>query len=69
MFQHFTTIDLRQAFLDLANEPFVVSHQPLDRFMYQRCTVAPLLRSKTVKLSLQLWRGIIPRVSFGSRLP
>src|SRR2546425_11053238 len=58
MFQHFATIDLSQAFFDLADEPFVVTHQTLDCFMHQRFTVASLLRGNTVKLSLQLWRKI-----------
>ncbi len=58
MLQHFTTIDLCQAFFHLADEPFVVTHQSLDGFMHERFTVASLLRSNTVKLSLQLRRKI-----------
>src|SRR5437879_832440 len=34
LFQHFTAIDLRQTFFDLADEPFVVTHQTLDCFMH-----------------------------------
>jgi hypothetical protein len=39
----------------LANEPFVVTHQTLDRLMHQRFAVASLLRGNAVKLSLQFW--------------
>ncbi len=54
--KHFTTIDLRESFFDLADEPFVLTQQSLDCFMHQRFTVASLLRGNTVKLSLQFWR-------------
>src|SRR5260370_4887653 len=58
MFQHFATIDLRQSFFDLADEPFVVIRQTLNCLMHQRFSVASLLRGNAVKLGLQLWRKV-----------
>jgi hypothetical protein len=51
--QTFAAIDL--AGFDLANEPFVVTRQTLDRLMHQRFAVASLPRGNAVKLGLQFW--------------
>jgi hypothetical protein len=53
MLERFAAIDLRQAFLHLADEPLVVTNQTFDRFMDQRRSVAPLLCGNVVQLGLQ----------------
>jgi len=69
MFQNFAALNLRQAFLDLAEEPFVVINQTLDRVMYERFTLASLLRGNAIKLGLKPRRKIYFHVASVGVLP
>ena len=47
-------LDLRQAFLDLAQEPIVVVDQPLNRFTRERLRVGPSILSDAGELGLKV---------------
>lgn len=63
MFDKLATVSRSQPFFDFPQEPFVVVHQPLYRFLHQSFGIAALLGSHPGQLGLQIGTQVYFHVS------